>query len=171
MFWFKVGFFTLMKIDSFMVLACPQSSLPMMLKLFSVMVWPVCCKCPWIGEGCLRCSSSSLPEGPCCFPYVHFITIQVLTLVTVYDATFVVLGVLVFGLHKYLFDSGVALEVNLYTILTTYLFDTFQNSFCVGMTTCPTVALFPLLVVLGLLSSLLLCIGLLLLFLVCVFMT
>ena len=45
-----------MKIDSLMVLACTQSSLPMMLKLVSVMVCPVCCMCAWMGEGCLRCS-------------------------------------------------------------------------------------------------------------------
>ena len=54
MFWFKVGLFTLMKIDSLMVLACPWSSLPMMLKLLSVMLCPVCCMCAWMGEGCLR---------------------------------------------------------------------------------------------------------------------
>ena len=56
MFWFNVGLFTLMKIDSLMVLAYPHSSFPMMLKLSSVMVWPVCCICPWMGEGCFRCS-------------------------------------------------------------------------------------------------------------------
>ena len=53
------------------------------------------------------------------------------TLMAVYDATFVILGVLVLGFHKYLFDGGVALEVNLYAIPTTYLFDTFGYSFCV----------------------------------------
>ena len=38
MFWFKVGLFTIMKIDSLMVLAWPWYSLPMMLKLVSVIV-------------------------------------------------------------------------------------------------------------------------------------
>ena len=54
-----------------------------------------------------------------------------IALVTVYDATFHFLGVVVLGLHKYLFDGGVTLEMNLYTILTTYVFNTFHNSFCV----------------------------------------
>ena len=130
MFWFKVGLFTLMNIDSLVVLVCPQPSLPMMLKLSSVMVWPVCCKCPWIGEGCLRCSFLLSPRVLAVSPL--FIAIQVFALVTVYNSTFVVLGVLVLVLHKYLFDGGVTLKVNLYTILTTYLFNTFHNSFCVG---------------------------------------
>ena len=50
MFWFKVGLFTLMKIDSLMVLACPWSSLPMMLKLSSVVMCPVCCMYMWMGR-------------------------------------------------------------------------------------------------------------------------
>ena len=52
-----------------------------------------------------------------------------IALVTVYDATFYFLGVLVLGLHMYLFDGGVTLEMNLCTIPTTYVFNTFQNSF------------------------------------------
>ena len=63
MFCFKVGLFTLMKIDSFlMVLACSWSSLPMMLKLMSVMLCPVCCMCTWMGGGCLRCSLHLSPR-------------------------------------------------------------------------------------------------------------
>ena len=62
MFWFKVGLFTLMKIGSIMVLAWPWSSLPMMLKLVSVMLCPVCCMCSWMGEGCLRCSLHLSPR-------------------------------------------------------------------------------------------------------------
>ena len=66
MFWFKVGLFTLMNIDSLMVLACPQSSLPIMLKLLSVMAWPVHYVCPGMGEGCFRLNkgfSNDLPLG------------------------------------------------------------------------------------------------------------
>ena len=140
----------------------------MMLKLSSVMVWPVCCKCPWIGEGCLRCSFFSLPKGPCCFPYVLFIAIQVFALVAVYNSTFVVLGVLVLGLHNYLFDGGVTLEVNLYTIPTTYMFNTFHSSFCVRYDYLSYCGLVSTSGLLGLLSSVLFCIGLLLMSLVCV---
>ena len=38
---------------------------------------------------------------------------------------FFVLGVLVLGFHEDLFYGGVAFEVSLYTILTTYVFETF----------------------------------------------
>ena len=41
MFWFRVGLFTLMYMDSLMVLACLQTSLPMMLKLLFSMECPV----------------------------------------------------------------------------------------------------------------------------------
>ena len=74
---------------------------------------------------------SSFLKGSSSFTYVLLITIKVVTLVAVYDSTFVVLGVLVLRLHECLFDGGVALEVNLYTILTTYLFDAFGYSLCI----------------------------------------
>ena len=124
MFQFNVGLFTLMSIDSLMVLACSWSSLPVMLKLSSVIVSPVHCMCLWMGEGCFRHSFLLSPRV--------LAVSQVIALVTVYDTTFVVLGVLVLRLHEYLFDGGVALEVNLYTILITYLFDTSGYSFCIG---------------------------------------
>ena len=60
--WFNVGLFTLIKMDSLMVLPCPWSSLLMMLKLVSVMLCPVCCTCTWIGEGCLGCSLHLSPR-------------------------------------------------------------------------------------------------------------
>ena len=113
---------------------------------------------------------SSLPKGPGSFSYVLFITVEVVTLVAVYDSTFVVLGVLVLGLHEYLFDCSVTLDVNLYTILTTYLFDAFSYSLCIWYETCPIVVLLPLMVLFGLLLSLLLCVVLLLLSLDCVVM-
>ena len=73
----------------------------------------------------------SFPDGPGGFPYVFLIAVKVVTLVAVDYSTFVVPGVLVFWFHKCLFDSGITSEMNLYTILTTYLFDAFAYSFCV----------------------------------------
>ena len=103
MFWFNVGLFTLKKIDSLMVLAYPQSSLPIMLKLSSVMPWPDCWICQWMGEGCLRCSFlfllSFFSKSPGGFPYIFFITVKVVALIAVNYSTFVVLGVLVLGFH------------------------------------------------------------------------
>ena len=69
---------------------------------------------------------------------------------------FSVLGILVLGFHENLFDCCVSFKVYLYAILTTCLFYTFGYSLCVWMTICPTVALFPCLFMVGLLSWLLL---------------
>ena len=62
MFWFNVGLFTLMKMDSLVVLASPWSSLSMMLKLSSVVMCPFWCVCMWLGEGCFRCSLHLFPR-------------------------------------------------------------------------------------------------------------
>ena len=60
--------------------------------------------------------------------------------------------------------------MNLYTILTTYLFDAFGCSLCIRYDNLPIVVLSPLMVQFGLLPSLLLCVILLLLSLDCVVM-
>ena len=110
MFWFNLGLFTLMKIDSMMFLACPWSSLPIMLKLPSVMVWPVCCKCLWMGEGCLRCSFLLSLRVLAVSPIYSSSQLRWVALVAVYDSTFIVLGVLVLRLHDYLFYNSVTLQ-------------------------------------------------------------
>ena len=55
MFLFRVGLFTLMKIDSLinLMMSCP--SLPIMLKLSWLSWCPVSWLCAWMGEGSLRC--------------------------------------------------------------------------------------------------------------------
>ena len=78
MFLFRDGFLTLMYRASFIVLRRFWSSLPNILKLSIVTLWPEMIEWSWIGEGILRCSlnlsakfladspiySSSHP--PCC---------------------------------------------------------------------------------------------------------
>ena len=62
LFLFRVGLFTLMKIDSLinLVKSCP--SLPMMLKL-SLVVWcPTSWMCSYTGDGPLRCSQYLSPS-------------------------------------------------------------------------------------------------------------
>ena len=114
-----------MKIDSLMVLACPWSSLPMILKLLSVML----CSCflyvfmDW--RELFKVFLASFSKGPCCFPYVLLIASYMFALETVHDATFLLLWVLVLGIHKDLSDDFVAFEVYLYTILTTDVFENF----------------------------------------------
>ena len=114
-----------MKMDSLMVLTNPWSSLPMMLKLLFVMLCPVCMCMD--GRGLLQLILSSFPKGPCSFPYVLLIAGYVIALEAVDYPTFLVLLVLVLGFHEDLLDCGVALEVSLYSILTTCLFETFHH--------------------------------------------
>ena len=68
---------------------------------------------------------ASFSKGPCCLPYVLLITGYVVALEAVDYPTFCVLWVLVLGFHEDLLDCCVALEVILYPILTTYVFETF----------------------------------------------
>ena len=67
-FLFRVGLFTLMYIDSLMVLARLFSSLPIIMKLFSVVSWPLLFWCRNIGEGAFKCSlylsPKVLPDSP-----------------------------------------------------------------------------------------------------------
>ena len=51
-----------MYIASLMALACPQYSLPIMLKLLSIILCLVWCMCAWKGEGCFRCSLHLSPR-------------------------------------------------------------------------------------------------------------
>ena len=53
-----------------------------------------------------------------------------MALATVDDPTLLVLGVWVLGFHKDLFDCCIALELYLYSILTTDVVETFCYSFC-----------------------------------------
>ena len=119
-----------MNIDSFILLARPWSSLPMMLKLSGVVLCPVWVICMWMGEGSLRCSLN-LSKGPGGFPYVFLITCKFPTLVVIYRSTLLVHGILVFGPNLYLFSGPVPLEKSLDTIFTASLLDTFPQSLCV----------------------------------------
>ena len=78
-----------------------------------------------MGEGCLRCSLHLSPRDPCCLLYALLITDYVIALEAVDYPTFLVLWVLDLGFHDDLLDGGVALEVSLYPILTTCVFETF----------------------------------------------
>ena len=73
----------------------------------------------------------SFPQGPGCLHYVFLITCYVVTLIAIDDSTFHIHGVLVLGLHEYLFDGCVSFEMYLDAILTTDLFETFGCALCV----------------------------------------
>ena len=55
MFLFNVGLLTLMYMASFIALAMLWSSLPIILKFFTDVMWPVLFWCSCIGDGAFRC--------------------------------------------------------------------------------------------------------------------
>ena len=69
---------------------------------------------------------ASFSKGPGCLLYVFFIAGYVIALETVDYPTLLFFWVLVFGFHEDLFDCCVALEVSLYPILTTGVFEAFH---------------------------------------------
>ena len=71
------------------------------------------------------------PQGSLLSPHVLLITAYVIALEAVDYPTFLALWVLVLGFHEDLLDYSVALEVSLYSILTTCLFETFCQPQCV----------------------------------------
>ena len=132
MFLFNVALLTLMYMASFMVLARPWSSLPMMLKLLVFQSVSSLLDVHMDGRGLFQVLLVSFTQRPWCFPYVLLITGNIPTLVTAYDPTLLVLGVLVLWFHKYLLDGCVAIEICLYAILTTDVFETFSYALCIG---------------------------------------
>ena len=75
--------------------------------------------------GFLEVFFESFSKGPRGLPYVFLITCKVPTLELVYGPTFVFHKVLILGGNQEVFNGAVTLEVGLYAILTTYLFDAF----------------------------------------------
>ena len=163
-FGFKVGLFTLMKIDSLMVLSCPWSSLPMMLKLVSVIVYPVCCMCAWLGEGCLRCSLLLSPRVLAVSPMYSSSQAIWLHWKLYITLLFISFGSWFLGFMRACFMIVLPLKWTCIPYLpqTCLILSTIPLVY--GMTTCPTVDFFLGVVGSGLLPWLLLfCVWLLLL--------
>ena len=108
-FLFRVGFITLMKIDSLinLMMSCP--SLPIILKL-SLLSWClVSGLCTWRAPLGVPCIS---PQGHRCFSDVLLPTVYGCTLVTVNDTTCLFLRILVFWLDRHLFEGPVTFEMS-----------------------------------------------------------
>ena len=69
-----------------------------------------------------------LPQGPRCFSDILLPTVQSCTLVTINDTTFLLLGVLVFGLDQYLFEGPITLEMCLNSIFAAGVLDAFPQA-------------------------------------------
>ena len=141
MFWFKVGVFTLMKIDSLMVLDCPWSSLAMMLKLVSVMLCPVCCMCAWMGEGCLRCSLHLFPKVLAVSPIYSSSQAMWLHLKLYMMPLFFSFGSWSLGFMRTCFMVVLPLKCTCIPYLPQMCLKLSTIPFVYGTTTCPTVDL------------------------------
>ena len=147
-----------------MVLACPQSSLPMMLKLLFSMECPVVCEWLCMGEGCLRCSFLLSPSdcdvSPMfsssqskCWHWSLYITPLLLSL-----------GSWSLGFMRTCLIVVFPLKCTYMPYLSHVCFILLAIPFVYGMTICPTVALFPCLLFVRLLPWLLLLVSSQLLF-------
>ena len=141
MFWFEVGLFTLMKIDSLMVMAYAWSSLPVMSKLVSVMLCPVCCICAWMGEGCLRCSLHLSPRVLAVSPIYSSLQAMWLHWKLYMMPLFFSFGSRSLGFMRTCFMVVLPLKCTCILYLPQMYLKLSAIPFVYGITTCPTVDL------------------------------
>ena len=111
---------TVMNMGTFIVLVKPCPSLSTVLKLSTVVGWPLIEWLPMVWDMVFfKCSLNLSPNVAGWFFYVFIITIQLLTPVLIDNSTFMLHWVLILWWHKYILKCSVALEVCLDPILTT----------------------------------------------------
>ena len=98
-FLFRVGLLTLIYIASFMALAILCPSLPIILKLSTVVVWPVVFWCSKIGEGVLNVLCIA-PQMFLLTPLYIYHTFSLATLKPVYGVTLFCYFIIVFCEHQ-----------------------------------------------------------------------
>ena len=96
----------LMYIASFISLMRFWSSLPTMLKLSSVVLWPAMVLWSWIGGGVCEMFFKPLSKCPGWLSYIIFIAFHPVTLIPIYDATPFDDVVFIFGCHQEVFDEN-----------------------------------------------------------------
>ena len=152
-----------------MVLACPQSSLPMMLKLVSVILCPMFCMFTWMGEGCLRCSLLLSPRVLVVSPMYSSSQAIWLHWKLYMTSLFISFGSLSLGFISTCFMVVLPLKWTCLPYLPQMCLILSKIPLVYGMTTCPTVDLLLGVVGGGLVPWLLLfCVWLLLFSPVCV---
>ena len=114
MFLFRVGSLTLMNRASLFALVRFWSSLPTIVKLLMLMLWPVVLQWSNIGEGAFWCSLKPFCKISSRFSIVFFLTPMFTALVSVYDSTFVCDKIFVLGSHEEAFDGLSSFKVKLY---------------------------------------------------------
>ena len=99
MFLLRDGSFTLMNIASFIVLVRFCDFLPIMLKLSTLVWWPVMLQCSLMGEGALW-ESLNLSKSSYRYPNIFFIKLYHVTLIPIYLSTFLCDCVLIWGMTR-----------------------------------------------------------------------
>ena len=124
MFLLHEGSLTLMNIASFMFLALPCGSLCMMVKQSGLTGCPVVLLYWWMGDGGLRCSFTLSPnvlqDSNILFRAIYMGACE-----HVYYATFLQFVILVLRSHKECFDSICTFKMNLYSLVSACLFESF----------------------------------------------
>ena len=141
MFWFNVGLFTFMKMDSLMVLACPWSSLPMMLKAGVCNAVSCLLYVHMDGRGLLEVFLASFSKGPCCSPFVLLNTVYVVVLEAVDNPPLISLGSWSFGFFSTCLIVVLPLKCTCISYLPQMYLKLSTSPFVYGITTCPTVEL------------------------------
>ena len=124
----RVGLFTLMYIDSLMVLAKLFSSLAIILKFPIDVSWPLLLWCINIGDGALRCSFTKSSSW---LSYVFFIAVNLPTTVAVNHTVLVGHSILILWWHQDVFQCLTSLEVYSYSMFSTNVLDALTYALCV----------------------------------------
>ena len=113
---FREGLLTLKYRASFITLLRFWTSLPTMLKLSTLMLWPVVLKWSNMGEGAFWCSLNLSPNA-LEDSYIFLITLHHTTFVTIDDPTLLQHRIFVLWGHQEVFDGCTSSKVNLNPIV------------------------------------------------------
>ena len=127
-FLFRDGSLTLTYRASFIVLIRFKSSLPTMLKLLMVTLWPVMLLWSYMGEGGFQMFLEPFSKSSWGLSNVFLIAIYPVTLVFVDDSTLFLDWIFVFGRHQEIFDGRYSLEVHCYLIFAANVLDALTQS-------------------------------------------
>ena len=134
MFLLRDGLFTLMYTASSIVLIRFWSSLPTILKLSMVFLWPVMLKWSYIGEGGLKMFIEPLSKCSWWLPYILLITLHPAAFVSIDDTTLLCDGIIIFGNHQEAFDGIASFKMYLYSMFSAHILRLLLSPFTYGTT-------------------------------------
>ena len=135
MFLLRDGLLTLMYYASFIALLRFWSSLPTMLKLSMVTLWPVALKWSYIQEGALWCSLNLSPNALEDSP-IYSSSHSTLTPVSINDLTLLLDKILIFWSHQEVLDGIASFKIHLHSMFTAYFLQALTQPFVVMVPPC-----------------------------------